>query len=117
MDGTQANILANLVRVGVVSAVDMGRKKARVFFPDRDNLVSGWLPVLQRSGEGVAVAPDGGHTHTIRDTYSGGGSASAAPAHDHDGSKVTAWLPGVGATVLVLYLPVFNADGFILGAI
>lgn len=27
------------------------------------------------------------------------------------------WLPKVNSTVLVLYLPVFNGDGFILGVI
>lgn len=72
------NIVENLVRIGTVSAVDAGKKKARVLFRDKDNLVSGWLYVIQHSDE---------------------------------------WMPAVNDTVLVLYLPVFNADGFILGAI
>lgn len=40
----------NMVRVGVVSDVKSSDKTARVIFPDSNNLVSGWLYVLQRSG-------------------------------------------------------------------
>lgn len=89
-------ILANLVRLGTVSAVDAGKKKARVIYKDKNNMVSGWLPVLQHSGAGVSVKASGEHSHS---------------------ANVTAWMPSVNDTVLVLYLPVFNADGFILGAI
>jgi len=33
------------------------------------------------------------------------------------GTAAAGWMPGVGARVLVLYLPVFNGDGFILGGL
>lgn len=117
MEHELENILANLVRVGTVSSIDAGQKKARVIFKDKDNMVSGWLYVIQRSGAGVNVVGDGGHTHTITDTYTGGGSASTGPNHNHPGTTVTSWMPKVNDTVLAVYLPVFNADGFILGAI
>ena len=35
-------------------------------------------------------------------------------SHTH-GLVIRPWMPKVNATVLCLYLPVFNADGFILG--
>jgi len=85
------NILANLVRIGTVSAVDAGKKKARVIFRDKNDLVSDWLPVLQHSGAGVTC-----------------GSSSGTLGY---------WMPAVNHTVLVIYLPVFNGDGFIMGAI
>lgn len=31
--------------------------------------------------------------------------------------KVTPWMPQVNATVLILYLPILDGDGFILGEI
>lgn len=37
-------------------------------------------------------------------------------AHSH-GAKVNYWLPKVNETVACLYLPTFNGDGVILGAI
>lgn len=117
MEHSIENIMSNLVRIGTVSSIDAGQRKARVIFKDKDNMVSGWLFVIQRSGAGVNVVPDGGHTHTISDTYTGKGSASTVSNHNHPGTTVASWMPKVNDTVLVVYLPVFNADGFILGAI
>lgn len=110
------NVSANLVRIGTVSKVDPAARKAQVFYPDLDNMVSGWLFVPQHGGAGVNVVPDGDHTHTIHDTWSGGGAADDNGEHAHE-ANVTIWMPVVGETVLVLYLPVRDADGFILGAI
>ena len=39
--------ISNLVRVGVVSTVQ--DKRARVYFPDQDDMVSGWLYILRQS--------------------------------------------------------------------
>lgn len=103
------NILSNSVRVGVVSSTDAGYK-ARVLFPDT-GIVSGWLCVLQHPKELVEVKPKGGHTH---ETPSG--TASEAGEHFHEASTA-GWMPEVNDTVLVLYLPVFNSDGFVLGVI
>lgn len=43
--------LDSMVRVGIVSVLDKKGKTARVYFPDMKNMVSGWLPVLQRPGD------------------------------------------------------------------
>jgi phage baseplate assembly protein gpV len=105
------NILANLVRIGTVSSVDNEKRVARVIFQDKD-MVSGWLHVLQHHGTGVYIKPEGKHSHDISE----GGKTELDGEHDHAGS-VTYWMPRINDTVVVLYLPVFNADGFILGAI
>lgn len=110
-------ILANLVRIGTVTVVDAGKRLARVKFQDA-GITSGWLPVIQHYGADLYIEPDAKHTHDITDTYTGGGSAGMYPDHDHlPGSHVTYWMPKVNDTVLTLYLPVFNGDGFILGRI
>lgn len=41
------NQLKNLIRVGIVSSVNGDACKARVTFPDKDDMVSDELPVLQ----------------------------------------------------------------------
>lgn len=110
-------ILTGLVRIGTVMDVDVKQKMVRIKCQDT-GMTSGWLPVLQHYGTELHIEPDAKHTHSISDTYSGGGSASTYPAHDHlPGSHVTYWMPRVNDTVLAIYLPVFNADGFILGGI
>lgn len=105
------NILDRLVRVGKVTTVDRDSRRVRVWFEDTAT-PSGWLCVLQHHGAGVYVEPDGEHTHSITD-----GSASTAPDHNHDGTHLAYWLPKVNEFVVVLYLPVFNGDGFVLGGI
>ena len=109
-------ILKGLVRVGTVSAVDEKRAMVRVKFKSED-MTSGWLYVLQHQRAQVHIEPDGGHTHRISDSYTGGGSARAVADHSHNGSYLEAWLPRVNEKVLCLYLPVFNGDGFVLGGI
>ena len=39
-------LLAEIVRIGTVMAVDAEKKQARVLFRDRQNMVSDWLPLL-----------------------------------------------------------------------
>ena len=106
--------LENFLRVGKVSAIN--GNKARVLFDDT-GITSGWLYVLQHVGANVEVAPDNEHTHAIQDTYTGGGSAGSQPDHNHPGTCVGGFTPKVGARVLVIFIPVFNGDGFILGGI
>ncbi len=109
-------IIGRMFQLGTVTALDATKKKARVKFQITE-ITSDWLYVLQHPGMGVSVKEDGGHTHTIADTYSGGGSASTEPDHNHTGTVTTSWMPKINDTVLVLYLPVFNSDGFIIGKI
>lgn len=106
------NILDNLVRIGTVSSVDNGKRLARVMFRDKDEMVSGWLHVLQHHSASVYIKPGGKHSHSV----TGGGTAETGGEHDHSAS-LTYWMPRVNDTVVVLYIPVFNGDGFILGAI
>lgn len=115
MDRETERALENLVRVGKVTDVDKAKRRVRVKFEDT-SLPSGWLQVVQHYGTSLYIEPDAAHTHDISDTYSGGGSASVFPSHDHlPGSYVTYWMPKVNDIVLVLYLPVFNGDGYVLG--
>ena len=53
----------------------------------------------------------------LKETGHTGGSGDASFAsHKHD-LIIKPWMPKVNDQVLVLYLPVFNGDGFILGGI
>ena len=112
--------MSRMVQVGYVTAVNLPKRMVRVRFPDTE-ITSGWLYVLQHSGTEMTITKDGGHSHsiTVSDSYTGGGSASvgAVPDHDHKNSKTTVWMPKVNDRVVVLYLPVADGDGFILGGI
>ena len=85
----------NLIRVGIVSSLDAGSLRVRVFFPQLDNLVSDWIAVLQQP---AYIATEGAYEHT------------------HNLS-IYGWMPAVNDRVLVLYAQGFSADGFVLGVI
>ena len=87
--------LERLVQQGVVMGVDTGRRTARVKFP-ATGITSGWLHVLQHPGAGVGVEPAEGHSHK---------------------ASLGLWMPKVNDKVLVLYLPVEDGDGYILGVV
>lgn len=86
----------SMVRVGVVSSIDAEKKRARVYFPDRGNVVSGWLFVLQRTGETIQTEEEADHSHE---------------------GTVGGWMPGIGDVVLTVYPAGWNTDGYILGVI
>lgn len=92
-------LLTTLVRIGIVSAIDAEKQQARVIYKDI-GITSGWLYVLQ-----------GKHKHTVSASIGDGGGE-----HNHELTK-NSWMPQIDDLVLVLYLPVFNGDGFILGCI
>lgn len=48
----------NMIRVGIVSSVNIADKTARVIFPDSGNLVSDWLFVLQHGGNWMPDVQD-----------------------------------------------------------
>lgn len=116
MGGDTENILARLVRIGTVTAVNRKNRTARVKFQDTGE-TSAFLYVLQHNGAALNIMPDGEHNHVIHDTYKGGGSSEDFPDHDHRGSALGYWMPAINSNVLVLYLPVYDSDGFILGVI
>lgn len=104
------NALENLVRIGTVTWTDPVKRLARVKFRDTD-LPSGKLPVLASR----PYIPD--YDVLQRTEFEAGGSGDAAyERHKHD-LKIKPWMPKVNATVLCLYLPVWNGDGYILGEI
>lgn len=103
-------ILAGLVRVGTVTSVDEGKRMARVKFQS-EGMTSGWLHVL--AARPYIPSYDGPQ----RTEFEAGGSGYPAfESHKHD-LKIKPWMPKKNATVLCVYLPVFSADGFILGEI
>ena len=114
MEKEREKALENMVLVGAVTDVDTASRRVRVKFLDT-NFTSGWLQVVQHFGTSRNIEPDGEHTHRIKDTYSGGGSADTVQKHEHAGSYAAYWMPKVNDIVLTLYLPVFNADGYVLG--
>ena len=118
------------MRIGTVSAVDASARKARVIFKD-EGITSGWLPVMQHYDASVSVATAGEHDHDVEgdcivknttktpSTWvdeEGVTHTSHSTAHGHSG-KVKYWMPKINDTVVCLYLPTFNGDGVILGAI
>ena len=99
----------------MLSRLQKAKRRARVKFKDT-GIISDWLYVLQHYEANFYIKPDAKHTHEITDTFTGGGTASEFPDHDHlPGSHLTYWMPKVNDRVLCLYLPVFNGDGFVLG--
>lgn len=94
------NDISKIIRLGKVSDIDASKYKARVLFPDT-GVVSDWLYVLQRPCE---VTEETVSCHDNR--YS----------HSHK-NNVKSWMPKVNDVVLCVFLPVFNADGFIIGGI
>lgn len=102
--------LSNLVRIGVVTAVNNNEHLARVQFEDQD-LPSDWLIVLDNR----PFIPDY-DVPQITDQRAGGSGYPQYESHDHP-LTIKQWMPKVNQPVLVLFLPVKNADGFILGGI
>lgn len=97
-----------MVRTGIVSAVKASEGKARVYYPDMDDMVSDWLYVMRYPGMSVSVVSNGAHAH--------GGVVGSDGSHSHN-ATLGAWMPRVNDTVLVLYAYGHNADGYILGVI
>ncbi len=87
--------MGETVCVGTVTAVEGTR--ARVSFQGGD--LSDWLHVLQHPGAALALTPDGQGPHT------------------HPGSVLGLWVPQVGDTVVVVYVPQWQGDGYIVGKV
>lgn len=99
-----------LVQVGKVTDTDNVNRMARVKFPETD-ITSGWLYVVQNqpfipSYDGVQKT----------ESKSGGSGDDSFASHSHE-LIIKPWMPKVNDTVLVIYQPVFNSDGFILGKV
>ena len=102
--------IEDIVREGTVTAVDNNRRIAQVWF-DAKGIQSDWLPVLITRD----FIPD--YDVPQRTEYEAGGSGAAAyESHKHD-LIIKPYMPKVNDKVLVLYFPVFNGDGVILGGV
>lgn len=104
--------LQDIIKLGIVTNVDNDKRLARVKFPGMGlQDTSDWLPVLISRD----FIPD--YDVPQRTEYEAGGSGDAAyERHKHD-LIIKPYMPKVGEQVLALYIPIFNADGFILGGI
>ena len=102
--------IEDIVREGKVTAVDNGKRIAKVWF-DSMGIESDWLPVLITRD----FIPD--YDVPQRTEFEAGGSGDAAyESHKHD-LIIKPYMPKVNDLVLVLYFPVFNGDGVILGGV
>lgn len=102
--------IEDIVREGNVTAVDNGKRIAKVWF-DSMGIESDWLPVLITRD----FIPD--YDVPQRTEFEAGGSGDPAFAsHKHD-LIIKPYMPKVNDLVLVLYFPVFNGDGVILGGV
>lgn len=100
--------LASIIRVGTVTDVDLVHYKVRVMYQDR-GYTSNWLKVLDNR----PFIPN--YNVPQRTEYAAGGSGDAAYASHSHNLVIKQWMPSVGATVLVLYVPAKNSDGYVLG--
>jgi len=100
--------LENLVRVGIVTDVNNDKYIARVKFEDI-NMTSEWMAVL----DSRPYIPD--YDVPQRTEYEEGGAGDPAfMSHKHD-LIIKQWMPKVNDHVLVIYLPVPNGQGFVIG--
>lgn len=102
-------VLSELVRIGDVTAIDNSKRIARVKFQD-SGIISGWLAVLDTHPH----IPDYDGEPQRTEYEEGGESEAKYERHKH-ALIIKPWMPLVGDKVVVLYLPVFNAHGFVLG--
>lgn len=102
--------IEDIVREGKVTAVDNGKRIAKVWF-DALGIESDWLPVLINRD----FIPD--YNVPQRTEFEAGGAGYPAfESHKHD-LIIKPYMPKVNDLVLVLYFPVFNGDGVILGGV
>lgn len=102
--------IEDIVREGTVTAVNNDKRIAKVWF-DALRIPSDWLPVL--------ITRDfiPGYDAPQRTEYEAGGAGEAAYGrHKHD-LVIKPYMPKVNEKVLVLYFPIFNGDGVILGGV
>ena len=113
------HILSGLVRVGTVTDRKMEQRLARVYFPDLD-ITSDWLPVLISQDVTPNDVPReyDDPQWTEFETEWKGVRAGDPDYVDHKHKILRKpWMPKVGDEVLTVYLPVLDADGFVVGGI
>ncbi len=92
----------NIIRIGKVTDIKINSRQVRVHFPDV-NIISGWLKITCGSSAKVQYQTSSELTNTESE-------------HTHN-VVISPWLPEIGDTVLCIYNPGFNEDGFVLGGL
>lgn len=108
--------IEDVVREGTVTAVNNDKRIAKVNF-EALGIISDWLPVL--------INQDVIHYYPYDDTQwteyetEWEGSRSGDPDYADHRHKVIIkpYMPKVGDKVVVLYFPIFNGDGVVLGGV
>lgn len=114
--GEFEHILSGLVRVGTVTDRKMEQRLARVWFPDL-GISSDWLPVLISQDVTPNYEYDDPQWTEFETEWKG--TRAGDPDYVDHKHKILRkpWMPKVGDEVLTVYLPVLDADGFIVGGI
>lgn len=102
--------IGDIVRVGNVTAADDSKHIAKVWF-DALGIESDWMPVLITRDY---IPSYDGQQRT--EYAAGGGGFGLYDSHAH-ALDIKPYMPKVNEKVLVLYFPIFNGDGVILGGI
>lgn len=133
--GETEKILQRIVQAGIVQAVDNEKRLARVKHPIT-GIISDWLYVLDNRpyipDYDVPQETEEAECGCVCDLCGGGTSGETpdevpevvpedaetgtAGRHKHP-LIIRPWMPKVNDLVVCLYLPFWNADGFILGRI
>ncbi len=104
-------IAHDIVRIGVVTAIDNGARKARVKFPDI-NMTSDWLWVLDTHPH----IPDYDPTPQRTEYEAGGSGDPAFESHKHD-LIIKPWMPLINDIVVCVFVDVHDGTGIVLGRI
>jgi len=108
----------DVVREGIVTAVDNGRLIAKVYF-DYLGIESDWMPVLFNKAvikDYPYDSPQWTEFETECKPESGRVGDKDYVDHRHK-LVINPWMPKVGDLVLVLYFPLHSADGVVLGKV
>lgn len=110
--------MEDIVQLGTVTAVDEGKRIAKVWF-DALGIQSDWLPVLINRDRIGSDVKEWSETQWTEFETEDRGERTGAPDYvDHKHKLVIKpYMPMVNDKVLVLFFPVFNGDGVILGGI
>jgi len=104
-------ILSRLVQVGTVTDINTTKHQARVKFQNT-GITSGWLYVLDNHPH----IPDFDPAQQRTNAQGGGSGEAAFESHSHS-LTIKQWMPHVNDTVVCIFLPIFNSDGFVIGGI
>ena len=108
--------IEDIAREGKVTAVDNEKRIAKVWF-DALGIESDWMPVLINQNV-IHYYPYDVPQWTEFETEWKGDRTGDPDYVDHRHKLIIKpWMPKVNDLVLVLYFPMFNGDGIVLGGV